>query len=411
MNAEKQRALKVFFFFFATTMIGSSLSAVVSFIRVEPVFGSLFYLGVALSTKTLLLGLMAPLVVKIMQRWGLWKTTFVSQVFGLIFLLPLGLGFEWGVFPLALAGMLISGIPAVFLGISTTVNLRLLTETEDDYRQSQGRVAIISGTSMLFATLLGAWMARQVSFVGILTFDALTYLAGIFILMANKKSFTHVLDQRHRKLVAAPGVPKTSPAQLGLIRNKAVFWTTITLISLYLLKGLAPVVAGSGSHALVNGVPASVRESLWSIEALAFLCAGWIYRRSKKFRAGSGLPFYFWLNSLCLAPFLMMGMFWSKAIALFVVSLTMILGNMKVRDDLLLSSSSLEFNEKATGYLTLVSNFLMTLSPLLITALLQSSSTEQFIGGVLAIQLILWIFYKTEKLGGLARYPIFRTKG
>lgn len=386
---DKDSVLRFQFLFFAITTVGSTLSAIVSFIRIEETFGNLLFLGVALSTKTLLLAFAAPMISNFISRYGLWSAMFWSQIFGVLALFPLFYGFQIQSFPLALLGMLALGIPSMTLGISTTVSLRVLIPTADGYQRGQGSIAMISGFAMLFATLLGAELSRRISFSGVLILDAMTYFVGVSILFLKRKDFK-TFYQNEKPSIQSQVSPLKVLSQKTIIKSSIFLTAAISMAAVFLLKGLPPILAGSSKVELAQGIPIFFRESLWSFEAFAILCSGWIYRHLSGFRARPGVSIFLWCNSVLLLVFLLPSFFAIKALALFTLSLLMILGQMKVRDDFILKFQTLEETQKATTSFTLLSNILLTLSPILITTLLGILPSVTFIFGCFLIQFVLW---------------------
>jgi MFS family permease len=374
-------SLNIFYFFFATTSLGSILSATATFLNIDSAFHSVIYLGFALGLDTLLVGLSAPYMVKVIARFGLWKTTLTTQLLGILFLTVLAAGFRWSNFPLLMLGLLLGGFPSLTLVVASNVTMRSLTNNEESYRKSQGSLSVIRGCGMLFATLTAVWLKHRIGITGIYIFDGATFFIASLLLLSPRCGFKNMWNDSLRE--KEPSHNKFS------FRNRNLLIATASLIALYSLIGLPPLIAGAKT-ALSKEIPDNMRQIMWSLEALAFLLGGYLYRRWSKFREAPGIPFIFWLNGLFLLPFFFWSQIWLIIVSTFLLCLTFTLGFSKIRDDLILSNSGVSWVETVTGHLSLVSNLMMSISPFLIGCLIYYSGPI-FLIVILVLQLCLLI--------------------
>lgn len=370
-----KREMRLYFVFFAITYFGSCLSAIATFLQIDRVFGSISYLGVALSLKTLFLvagGIAAPPVI---LRLGLRRTLVLSQWAGAVFLVVLYSGFALRSFPLVLAGIFISSLPSLLLTVVCSSLYRLASDKPEDFRELQGTQAILGGMCFLIAGVSTPFLMRGIDFGAVLLLDAATYLVGVAFLSLRVSGWIEALDESG-KVKPSSDVPITGAADPGSCSwsDPRVVQFAAALGATYLLIGIVPLVAIS-RQSLWSEVLRDVPQGIfWTIEALSALIGGWIYRSASKrawLQAALALPIPI---GLFLIPLVYSNSAWGVGCSLGALSLSMVLRFLKIRDDFMLQFESKEDTVRASARVSTVVHFLMFISPLILLPLIRQES-------------------------------------
>lgn len=397
--------IRHYMLFYAITMLGSTLSAVAIFLNIEPLFHSNLLLGAALSLKTLFLAAIAGPAVYFIKRFGLWSTLIASQAIGIVFLGVVALGFLNGSPTLVLLGSTGVGIPTVFLRIITTVNIKLIEDSESAYRARQGQFGILAGFTFLLSALTVGLLREKLPINYILAFDGATYVAGIIVLFSFSHSFKSKLEDRHALAMVPPPAARAQGPRY-FIANTSVQLFALALTAIYLLKGFAPILAGSGSHAFSMNLSHDLRQSLWALEAAAMLLSGYLYKRYANLFKTTSFDKILFFNAIFIIPMAFYQSIYLAAICTFGLSLTITIGFMKFRDDLVLAQPPGEMVDKASGFAAFLENVIMTLSPILITGLLTVLNGIGFCSIMFCVQLTAWMIYSWKRQGQNTNTPI-----
>lgn len=370
-----RKEMRAFFLFYATTHLGSCLSAIATFLQIDTVFGSITYLGVALSLKTLFLmagGFLAP---RVILKLGLRRTLVVSQCAGIFFLTLLYLGFTRGNFYLVLAGIFATSLPSLLLSVVCSSLYRLAADTPEDFRKLQGTQGTVGGVCFLAAGLATPFLMKWVGFNAVLAIDGATFLVGAVFLGAHATDWIEALNRDGRP--AAPAAA-AAPAETNLawaLRDARVPQFGAYLSSTYLLIGLVPLVAISGQSLWSDALKGSPHGLFWAIEAVAQLLGGAVYRAAAQsgwLQSALGLPIPL---GLLLIPLALSSTPLGVGLSLCALSLSMVLRFMKTRDDFILQFESKEDTVRASAWVSSVVHFLMFSSPLYLMPLIRKESS------------------------------------
>ncbi len=376
----KQKLLILFYFI---TTFGSSLSGVSTFFSIEPYFKNIYYIGLALSARTLAGFLFSYLVPQIIARVGISRAFIISQIFGCASLIILLLGFHLKNFTFTLLGIMLTGLPSVLVAILLSITFKLTTKDEKLFRKYSGNRELSANIALLLATVISPILLLKFKINFIILIDGISYISALLLLCYIKIQNKTALETSNRPL-------NLSKRKIFLNADTGIFYFQIS-ISL-LLAGLIPLLASSSKLGITAGMPQLLREWLWLIEQLASIIACVFYVHIQKIIKNNLLTQFLLLNSvwLCLLRFNI-----SYAIfpALALTSFFMQLSFLRFRDDLILMAGNDSTLVHTYSAITLAQkNFIYFLSPLLLVTVFSLSEKRSILVMVL-LQLILYLSY------------------
>lgn len=381
-------SLKLYVAAYVVSLSGSVFGAVSIFLSIEKTFGSIQHLSLALALKTLFFGLVAPSLVKLMRSFGLWQTLIWTQVLGAVFSLVMIFAFDTQNFPLTLAMIVLAGLPNASIALANPVLFREMLD-DSGFRKLQGRIGLASSGILLVAGLTAQFVLLRYGLKAVLVYDALTYLVAFLAFFVASKSFKTGSDKdpQPQNTDALWTTYKKSFAAKGAL----TFY--ILVASIYLYKGVYPMVSGSSNATFADHVLPVFRESLWSLEALSGIFASLLYIRLTKLRTSRSLLFLGSLSSAFLIPVAFFPGTTTLAIGFFLIGLCMQFGFQNARDTFLLEAPDRSSLEERSATISAASNFMMTLSPLILGTIMLMNDISCFVATALAIQVVLMIFY------------------
>jgi len=342
---------------YAVTGIGSTFTAVASFLNLEATFQSLGFLGTALAAKTLFGAFFSYIVGRILGRVTAYQITQTAQWLGLAILGVLALGFELKSQALVLTGIVLTSAPSIALQVFVNIGNKHLSVDDQEFRRLQGTTQMIGSVGFLLACLISPLLLGRYSIGFVLALDAFTFAFAIWYLTVRR----HQLGLGPRRDIEKPDQTE-SAFQSGL---GVYVGFGLLVFATYILKGLPPVVAGSHLTREILNTDSVARSLLWTTEAAAGIFSGIAYRKfGIKFKSFRSVLV---LNTLAFTPVYLAPSLTTMAIALFALSTLMTLGFMLFRDDLLQSSNNELELKKSTSFSLICANVMMTISPLFCT--------------------------------------------
>ena len=366
MNADLRR----YFAFFAATFLGSCLTAIASMLQVDAVFHSIGLVAVALSLKTLflmLVGLGAP---RMILSLGLRRSLWLAQLSGVAFLGLLWAGFASGSFPLTLLGIFLSSAPSVLLNVVNASLFRLLSSRQEGFRSLQGSQQTLAGLCFIAASVAVPLLMNRLGFGAVVLIDAATYAIGAWFLRSKISGWIETVETQE-----GPAAAAAPEASAPLWRGPGAAEFALLSAAAYLLIGMGPLISSSTRSLWAEGLSAAPHGLLWTVEALAAFLSGLIYRsyaKNARLQAALALPVPL---GLLLIPLVRARTPFWIGLWLGSLSLSMALRYMKTRDDFLLRFSTKAASVRASASVGIWANFIMFLSPLLLTPLVRQGSS------------------------------------
>lgn len=387
------RAQNRLLLFFIVTGAGSVLSAIATFVRIEGVFSGVSgfsdfsnvqILGLALSVKTLAALFVSRLAGPYLSRFGIRRALMHSQGVGLLSLAMLYAGFQSKNLPLVLIGIILSSIPLVLVNVGVISHGRILSQDEGTFRSFSAKVQGALGTYFLIACFVAPVLLKFFGIEVVFALDALSYLLGFWVLARVSDSPALVAKQ---EVVSQPERNWREVLQGG--RRFFLFAGAPLLLS-----ALAPLLASSKSVPFTQSMPELLRESFWSIEAIAILLSGALYgilhRRLQSRIVQAGLM----LSSISLFLLFVSSHPIVVAVVMLVNALIFNMAYLKGRDDLIVDEGLTDSKIKslsslAFGYKSLI----QAGSPILLTWLFSSFQGTQAVWALLATQVICVVLW------------------
>jgi hypothetical protein len=378
-----------YFVVHALTLLGSSITGITCFLQVGASFPQLGYVSAALALKTLAMitvGMLAPGVI---ARWSLRWTLVAAQAAGIAALAVVYAGFRLHSFALAMAGMILAGVPTVLLNIVSTSALKLQSGEPAAFFKLQGRMAAIGGGAFLGAALLAPLALQRLGLGGVLAFDAITYGVAALYLASAAGAWLRGGAAAEAAAGAAPR-PGVAPAH-----DAPALRFALLAVPAFLLVGLLPLVASSGATVWTAALlQAGISPGqVWALEAIAVLGAGMVYARA------SARAWPRRLLDLPLPPaLLLLPLYFIGTHVLVVLPLLLLTGLatqlkfMRVRDQYLLRARSGAETVRASAMASMVGNGLMFLSPIVLAPLVSADADPALSALLLAAGLLLFQF-------------------
>lgn len=383
-SSQLRRPMSLYLASYVLSLTGSVFGAVAVFLSLEGTFGTLEHLSLALALKTLFVGVLSPLLVKLMRKLGLWRLLIWSQLLGAALTFLLILAFESQSYPFTLVVIVLGGIPNSAVSLANPV---LFRSTLDDgsFRSFQGRLSLISSFILLAAGLTAQLALFEFGLTAILLYDAATFLVAFLVFYFAGRAF-----QRTKPF---QDVPPEADSLWAVYRKSFAANGALTIYlligSVYLFKGLYPLISGSVNPTFSEIFPDFLRRSVWSLEALAGIAGSLLYLRLTKSSHSQLLPYPAAICSLFLVPYLLIPHPVILLFGLFLLGLTMQLGFQQARDTFLLGAKTRANLEERSATISAASNLMMTLSPLILAGVMALNDFASFVGVALALQLTL----------------------
>ena len=380
---------KLFIFLF-TTGLGSCLSSFASFLTIEKYFNGLFYLGIALSFKTLAASIFSYHAEYFIKKLGVYFSFIASQIFGLISLFILFLGFQSHSFSLVVFGIMLTSIPTALVAILLTFTLKISTHSEFEYRKNSGAREFISGIAMLIGALLAPLLLLIINLYGVLLIDALSFILGTLLLY-------------HINFSTLPKTNEVSSNILNsnIFKSRETWIFVIQTCASLSLVALIPIFASSSSISFTYNIPPLLRQWIWVIDALTWLLGSFIYLIAKNIKSYRGAELLIICNAILLTPLLYSSSAPIVFLVLIGISLASTISFMQFRDDYVLNAKNdIKLIASYSSFSLLQKNFVYFLSPLLISGLFSKFKLPIIIGIVIGIQGIayLWKSLLTKKI-------------
>jgi hypothetical protein len=153
------------------------------------------------------------------------------------------------------------------------------------------------------------------------------------------------------------------------------------------------MISGSSNATFAEHVIPIFRESLWSLEALSGIVASLLYIRLAKLRTSRSLLYLGSLSSVFFVPMVFLPGTTALACGLFLIGTCMQFGFQNARDTFLLEAPDRSSLEERSATISAASNFMMTLSPMILGAMMLMEEISYFVAMTLATQVLLMIFY------------------
>lgn len=365
--------------FYAVTLFGSALSAIATFLSIEFFLGALVYLSLALSLKTAANASLSYLANRIIQRIGSRKSFIFTQLFGILSLGVLLLGFHYKSSLILLSGVVIAGLPGVLVNILMTENLRVITTSPDQFRKYSGTRELLAGIGMLMAAIAAPILLKTTNIFFILLIDATTFLTGFLILLNTPfpKIVTHEVNYLSFRTITYFKHPDT--------------WIYILLTSAaLLLAGFTPLIASSNNIVISQKIPVFLKQSLWIIESLTIVAGSALYLSVRKWLTNLSGRFLLVVNGCFLLPLVLtLNMFAIFGMTL-LISFSVWFSFMQFRDDFVLAAGQDYHRVRAYSAISeLQRNLIFALSPLILGYLFTNLVISKMVCVIIGIQGVL----------------------
>lgn len=392
MNFQKKLLLFLF-----VTWLGSCLSSYASFLMMEQYFHGIFYLGTALAVKTLAAALFSYKAEMVINKLGVRSSLIASQLFGFFSLLVIFLGFKANNFYGVIFGVMLTGVPSVLVTILFTFMLKVSANNDLQYRKDSGRRELVVGMAMLLAAILTPLLLMSIHLYGIILIDALSFIFGLLFLgWINFSMLPERKATESDSAVIAPGVLKSRDTWIFIFQTCA----SLSLVA------LVPIFASSQTIALTQQLPVVLRQWIWGVNALMWLCASAIYLLAKSLKQYWGGEFLVVCNGILLIPFLFFSNTATVFLVLIAVSLVTTISFFQFRDDYVLSAGSDQQRIASySSFSQLQKNIVYFISPFLVGGLFVRFDLPVIIAMVFSIQVIaygaVYLLRKSNKTSGL----------
>lgn len=376
--------------FYFTTTLGSIFSSIAIFLEIEPTFQKVFLLSLALAIRTFAMMLFSYHSSKIFRFFGIKRTFLFAQILGILALVFIFWGFKIFFFPLVIFSIILSGIPANLVNVGLIATLRATIQSSSQFRKFSGAREILLGCSQMIGGITVPFILIKKGLSAILIIDLISYLLAIVIVFQIPKS----------QWPEDPIQPQEKTNCLLLKNQEFLQFAVLTGIPL-LFIGLLPLLASSTKLNIIQHFPETIRKSLWTIEGITTILAGFLYLSTQKLLRNPFVKNFILLNSFWLLVLLLPTHFVIHMIVLLLISISWILGFLKLRDDLLLSiKSQPSLINTYTGLATAFRLVMGTISPFVLGWVFVQFSLKQSIAFTMAYQgilLSLSLFYFSKK--------------
>ena len=264
----QQSARKILLIYFLT-MLGSSLTTVVSFLSVETVNPSGSSVNNALAIRTLGFVLFSYLTPALLNKFGEKLSLIFAQAFGLIALLVLFVGFHSQEIILVYLGIMLTGLPSNITATGLLASLRSWISNPDQFRFYSSRRELIGGLTLSLAGFLSPILISHFGIEKLLFFDGLTYIFAILFLSLS-------IFPQH-----VPSAQNSFPHWKEFSRPEVFKFILVVSGSLALMATL-PLIASSTEVRTIIGLDSHIFKSLWGIEGFVAIVASYLYPKMRK---------------------------------------------------------------------------------------------------------------------------------
>ena len=115
--------------FFALTSLSSTISSIAALLQINHVFDGFAYLGAALSLKMLSSSIFNYHGNFFISKLGIRRSFFLSQIWGILTLLLICLGFFLNNYTILLLGIISTSLPLSLVSILMTISFKVLNST------------------------------------------------------------------------------------------------------------------------------------------------------------------------------------------------------------------------------------------------------------------------------------------
>lgn len=367
------------------TSLGSALSSIASFLSIEHYFHSIILLSLALGAKTLSSAAFSYFVEKIIRKTGLRYSLLVSQVSGLLALVVLFLGFFFNSFAVTILGIMLTGIPSVFVSILITISLKVISEHDGMFRLYSGRRELLIGISLLLASILTPLLFLRYKLNTIFFIDALSYLFCIVLILKTNIRYDNVSNSKK----------STLSFKLLFTSSKEVQEFMLKTSGALLLAGMLPLLASSSKIEFTRYMPTVLRQWLWSIEDITAISASIFYLLFYALKSRKMIEAVLMLSSVWLIIPLFLENNISIIASVVILCVLIDYSAQKFKDDLIISANN---NIELINFYSAISqfqrNFLFFVSPILISLLLTYTSTYCCVLVLFLIQIVFYLSYR-----------------
>jgi MFS family permease len=365
--------------FFIIAAMCSSFSSLCIFLNIESFFYKITYLSIALSFRTFLSSIFGYFSPNILDKIGVKKSLILSQIFSLILLILLMLGFYIHNLFLVLTTTILTGLSFTLLNIVVTICFRLDIEATKYFRKNSARRELSFGLSRLTGCLLVPVLLYKINIYNIIIMIAIGHLFVIFLILGT------TFPEKKRTLIKSNKFSFIS-IRKNITKLKFIFQLTAGL----LLIALIPLLASSSNIPLTHQFSIVTRQLLWSVEAITMIMGGIIYLLSKKLYSNKILSIILLFNSFLL----FLPIFSNNLVIIFtmcgLISFLLMLVFYIFRDNyILLAGNDPVKIKEHTSFAFALKDFICALSPLYLTCFLTKFSWLNFSMLIIATQLFL----------------------
>ena len=370
--------------FFLVTSIGYSITSIATFLSIETVFHSIRYLGMTLSLRTLFSCLLGYKANHLIQKINIKNLFILSQVFGLISVISIYLGFYFHTFSIVFFGIILIGLPTTLTTILLSITLRLSSECSIMFRKYSGSRELVFGASRLLACLAAPLILLKANISYIIFFNLVTYSIGLmFFVSLDLKRFIN------EKI--ADSVIKINAL---ILKSKDTWRFACQTLASISLIALVPLLASSDNISLTQDLSPLLRQSLWSVEALTMIFGSVIYLVAKKLRELESVKVILMLNSVFLFLFLYFKQPYMVVGIVMLISVLMMLSFYIFRDDYVISAGeNIRLIEAHSAFSAIMKDLICSVSPVMLSYVFTKFTMDIAIWMLLTIQFILLIGY------------------
>ena len=191
--------------FYVLTNLGSSFSAIASFLLIDPSFGSVSLLGLALSLRTLAILISSYQLNWVFRVLGARRTFVFSQLLGVLAIAVVWFGFQTKVYSWVLFGIVLGGLPVSVLSAGLVSAFRITLSDSMRFRRFSGFREMAMGGAQIIAGLSVPLILKEygdsAGFGVIVVADIISYVLALGLL--KRMDFKEV----DRTGVSGPPVP------------------------------------------------------------------------------------------------------------------------------------------------------------------------------------------------------------
>lgn len=370
--------------FYLITTFGYSMTGIATFLSIDKTFHSIGYLGIALSLRTLSACIFGYLANHIIKRIDIRRSFFCSLALGLLSIICVFSGFHFNNFFIVLIGLVLIGLPSTLSNIFLTISFKISSESSFFYRKYSGSRELVFGIARLIACLVAPFLIYKFNLNIVIFANLMAYLLGIVL----------IININFKPISNAKSCDPVIKINYLMLRSKETWMYILQISSSMLMVALIPLLASLNQISLTIHLSPLIRESLWSIEAITMILAGFIYLIAKKAGNNEIVKLLLMLNGSFLFFLLYIKQSILVVAIIMFISVLMMLSFYLFRDDYIVNAGeNTRLIEAHAAFSSVMKDLICSISPVILSIVLTSFSLDITISIILLIQTSCYCTY------------------